>query len=91
MDSTANPDSYVYGAAAREIRTRDANHKASCDARRANLTKILCGETKHGYDPFQHDESSKQEMNRFLQERISDSLCFSLSGHERAPAKSRRL
>ena len=33
VDSTANPDSYVYGEAAREIRRRDANHKASCDAR----------------------------------------------------------
>jgi len=83
VDSTANPDSYVYGAAAREIRQRDANHKMSCDARRANLTKILCGETTHGYDPFQHDESLKQEMNRFLQAKTFGKCRPSHSTHER--------
>ena len=83
VDSTANPDSYVYGEAAREIRRRDANHKASCDARRANLTKLLCGETTHGYDPFQHDESLKQEMNRFLQAKTFGKCRPSHSTHER--------
>ena len=42
VDSTANPDSYVYGEAAREIRRRDANHRAPCDARDARtLTKLF--------------------------------------------------
>ena len=68
---------------AREIRRRDANHKASCDARRANLTKLLCGETTHGYDPFQHDESLKQEMNRFLQAKTFGACRPSHSTHER--------
>ena len=68
IDSTANRKSAVYGAHAGEMQdlaTYRANHAGK---RRDNLSKILVGEQRHGYDPFAHDPTYRPNIH-FMQQK----------------------
>ena len=70
VDSTANAESAVYGAAAvgmKDFRDHRASHS---ERRRANQSKILVATDRHGYDPFVHDPTYRADIH-FMQQKAS--------------------
>ncbi|KAK7232036.1 hypothetical protein SO694_00031160 [Aureococcus anophagefferens] len=67
VDSTANRKSAVYGAHAAEMQDL-ASYRTHHADRRGNLSNILVGEQRHGYDPFAHDPTPRSDIY-FMQQK----------------------
>ena len=68
VDSTANRRSAVYGAHAAEMQDLASYRTHHADRRRGNLSNILVGEQRHGYDPFAHDPTPRSDIY-FMQQK----------------------